>query len=152
MVEDNASYEGDWGSQPSHLCSKRQLSYTNGICLFLVSASSAYEPLPPSIAQAWLPAISPITNVGRGRQLVTYITPHTPQPKKHSHLIDYVQDTDRTSSRHLHLGSIPYNHHCRIGCSLSPILSPIIPLDINQSSHSHARNCHVRYGTHAEGL
>ena len=83
---------------------------------------------------------------------MTYITPHTPQPKKHPHLIDYVQDTDRTSSRHLHLGSIPYNHHCRIGCSLSPILSPIIPLDINQSSHSHARNCHVRYGTHAEGL
>lgn len=65
MVEDNASYEGDWGSQPSHLCSKRQLSYTNGICLFLVSASSAFEPFPPSIAQAWLPAISHITSVGR---------------------------------------------------------------------------------------
>lgn len=31
---------------------------------------------PPSIAQAWLPVISPITSVGRGRQLVTYITPH----------------------------------------------------------------------------
>ena len=75
MVEDNASYEGDWGSQPSHLCSKRQLSYTNGICLFLVSASSAFEPFPPSIAQAWHRAISPITNVG-GRQRVTYITSH----------------------------------------------------------------------------
>ena len=77
MVEDNASYEGDWGSQPSHLCSKRQLSYTNGICLFLVSASSAFEPFPPSIAQAWFPAISPITNVGRKAASDIHNAPHT---------------------------------------------------------------------------
>ena len=77
MVEDNASYEGDWGSQPSHLCSKRQLSYTNGICLFLVSASSAFEPFPTNIAQAWLPAISPITSVGRKAASDIHNAPHT---------------------------------------------------------------------------
>ena len=65
------------GEANHNLCSKRQLSYTNGICLFLVSASSAFEPSPPSIAQAWLPVISPITNVGRKAASDIHNAPHT---------------------------------------------------------------------------
>ena len=76
MVEDYASYERGLGKPTITLCSKRQLSYTNGICLFLVSASSAYEPLPPSIAQAWLPVISPITSVGRKAASDIHNAPH----------------------------------------------------------------------------
>ena len=65
------------GEANHNLCSKRQLSYTNGICLFLVSASSAFEPSPPSIAPAWLSAISHITSVGRKAASDIHNAPHT---------------------------------------------------------------------------